>query len=333
MMQSRFDVLGIGNAIYDVLASVDDDFLVRERLVKGEMRLVDASRSRQIYDRIGPAVRASGGSAGNTVSGVAAMGGRAAFIGKVADDMVGDAYAHDMRGFGVHFDVPPLNGGAPTATSIILITPDGERTMNTYLGACQHLGPADVDPDLVASAAITYLEGYLWDPPAAKDAFRKAAQIAHAAGRQVALTLSDTFCVDRWRADFTGLMRTGTVNLLFANEHELKALYGSPSVDDAVAALQEDCPLAAVTLGAEGSLVVTRSEIIAVPAAPVDHVVDLTGAGDLYAGGFLYGLSHGRPLAECATLGGLAAAEVIGHVGARPQTSLADLVRLGRAAA
>lgn len=333
MIQPRFDVLGIGNAIYDVLASVDDDFLVRERLVKGEMRLVDAARSRQIYDRIGPAVRVSGGSAGNTVSGIAALGGRAAFIGKVADDSVGDAYGHDMRGFGVHFDVAPLSGGAPSATSIILITPDGERTMNTYLGACQHLGPADVDPDLVAASAITYLEGYLWDPPAAKDAFRKAAHIAHAAGRRVALTLSDAFCVDRWRSDFTDLLRSGTVNLLFANEHELKALYGSPSVTDAVAALQEDCPLAAITLGAEGSLVVTRTDIIAVPATPVEQVVDLTGAGDLYAGGFLYGLSHGRPLAECATLGSLAAAEIIGHVGARPQSSLADLARLSRVAA
>lgn len=333
MIQPRFDVLGIGNAIYDVLASVDDDFLVRERLVKGEMRLVDAARSRQIYDRIGPAVRISGGSAGNTVSGVAALGGRAAFIGKVADDAVGDAYGHDMRGFGVHFDVAPLSGGAPSATSIILITPDGERTMNTYLGACQHLGPADVDADLVAASAITYLEGYLWDPPAAKDAFRKAAHIAHAAGRRVALTLSDAFCVDRWRSDFTDLLRSGTVNLLFANEHELKALYGSPSVTDAVTALQADCPLAAITLGAEGSLVVTRTDVIAVPAAPVDQVVDLTGAGDLYAGGFLFGLSHGRPLAECATLGSLAAAEVIRHVGARPQTSLADLARQSRVAA
>jgi sugar/nucleoside kinase (ribokinase family) len=326
-MTTRFDVLGIGNAIMDILGPIDDDVLVREGLVKGEMRLVDAGRSAAIYSVIGPATLASGGSAGNTVAGVASLGGRAAFIGKVADDEFGAAYGHDMRSAGIHCATAPLAGAAPTATSIILITPDGERTMNTHLGACLALGPEDVDAAVVAASAVTYLEGYLWDPPAAKEAFRAAARIAHAAGRKVAITLSDSFCVDRHRAEFLELVRTRTVDIVFANEHELRSLYETADLDTAVACLRDDCALAAVTLGAAGSLAVTREETHHVRAAPVERVADATGAGDLYAAGFLFGLSRDRPLAECAMLGGLAAAEVIAHVGPRPQARLADLVR------
>ena len=326
-MTTRFDVLGIGNAIMDVLGRVDDDLIVREQLVRGEMRLVDAERSKAIYEAIGPTTMASGGSAGNTIAGVASLGARAAYIGKVAADPIGEAYAHDMRSAGIHFATPPLEGGAPTSTSIILITPDGERTMNTHLGACLSLGPDDVEPALVRAAAYTYLEGYLWDPPAAKQAFRVAARIAHQANRKVAITLSDSFCVDRHRAEFLELIRTGTVDIVFANEHELKALYETADLDTAVAALRRDCALAAVTLGSEGSLAVTRKDTFHVRAHPVERVVDLTGAGDLYAAGFLVGLSRGMELADCAALGGLAAAEVIGHVGPRPQRPLLDVAR------
>lgn len=327
MTDTRFDVLCIGNAIFDVLASVEEDFLVAESLTKGSMRLVDAEESLRLYDRIGAAVRIPGGCAGNTASGVASLGGRAAFVGKVAADELGDAYGHDMRGAGIHFATPALKDGAPTARSIILITPDGERTMNTYLGACQELGPADVDPATVEAAAITYLEGYLWDPPAAKEAFRRASGVAHAAGRRVAITLSDSFCVDRWRPEFLSLLRTGTVDTLFANEHELKALYETSDLDSAVAAVREDAKLAVVTLGAAGSMAVTREETHHVRAQPVDKVVDLTGAGDLFASGFLTGLARGLPLADCLRLGGIAAAECIGHVGPRPQAKLAEIAR------
>jgi sugar/nucleoside kinase (ribokinase family) len=327
MPETRFDVLTIGNAIFDVLAHVEEDFLVAEGLTKGSMRLVDTEESLRLYGKVGAAVRIPGGCAGNTASGVASLGGRAAFVGKVAADELGDAYGHDMRGAGIHFATAALEGGAPTARSIILITPDGERTMNTYLGACQELGPADVDAATIEAAAIIYLEGYLWDPPAAKEAFRRAAGVAHAAGRRVAITLSDSFCVDRWRPEFLSLIRTGTVDTLFANEHELKALYETADLDTAVAAVRADAGLAIVTLGAAGSMAVTREETHHVRAHPVDKVVDLTGAGDLFASGFLFGLARGLPLADCARLGGIAAAECIGHVGPRPQASLADLAR------
>ena len=325
MTQARFDILGIGNAIFDVLAHVEDDYLVDEELIKGSMRLIDAEEAERLYGNMGPAIRISGGCAGNTASGVASFGGAAAFIGKVAHDTLGDAYGHDMRGFGVHFDTPALQDGAPTARSMILITPDGERTMNTYLGACTHLTEGDIEPDTVGAAKITYLEGYLWDPPAAKIAFRKAARIAHEAGRLVALTLSDSFCVDRYRDEFLDLLRTDAVDILFANEHELRALYQTSDLNSAVNLVREDATMAAVTLGAEGSLAITREETHHVEAAPVDDIVDLTGAGDLYASGFLYGLAKDTDLVTCARLGGLAAAEVISHVGARPQTSLQEI--------
>lgn len=325
MNPPKFDVLCIGNAIVDVLSRTEEDFLVAENLHKGTMHLIDNARADSLYDAMGPAIEASGGSAGNTAAGIASLGGNAAFIGKVANDQFGDVYAHDMRAIGVHFETPRLSEGSATARSMILITPDGERTMNTYLGAAQMLSPDDIDPDVVGNAAITYLEGYLWDPPLAKEAFRRAAAVAHAAGRQVSLTLSDPFCVDRFRAEFLGLMRDGTVDILFANDSELRSLYETASLDAALRALANDCPLAAVTVGPDGAIVVSRDGVTRVHATPVDSVVDLTGAGDLFASGFLFGLARGMTPDDAARLGTVAAAEVIGHIGPRPAASLRDV--------
>jgi sugar/nucleoside kinase (ribokinase family) len=327
MPDLKYDVLGIGNAIVDIIARMEEDFLVREGLAKGAMRLIDADEADRLYDHMGPAIEASGGSAGNTTAGVASFGGKAAFIGKVADDVFGKLYRHDMKATGVRFPTPPLSGGAPTARSMILITPDGERTMNTYLGACQALSPGDIDADVVAASFVTYLEGYLWDPPEAKAAFRRAARIAHGADRKVSITLSDAFCVDRYRAEFLGLIRDGTIDILLANDSELRSLYETASFDTAVDALRRDCRLAAVTMGAEGALVVEPGNVSRVPAIPVETVVDTTGAGDLFAAGFLFGVARALPLTDAARLGTIAAAEVISHIGPRPATSLADLAR------
>lgn len=325
MQATRFDVLTIGNAIVDILARAEDDLLVAEGLTKGMMRLVDADQSAALYAHIGPAIEASGGSAGNTAAGLASLGLATAYIGKVADDHLGGIFRHDITAQGVHFATAPLVGGAPTATSIILITPDGERTMNTHLGACTELGPADIDRAVVAAAGVTYLEGYLWDRPNAKDAFRAACAIAHAHGRKTAMTLSDSFCVDRFRAEFLDLMRSGTVDIVFANDTELKALYETSDLDGAVALLRADCALAAVTLGAEGALAVTPGEIHHAPAFPIERVVDLTGAGDQFAAGFLAGIARGLDLRDAASLGCLCGTEVIGHIGPRPAVSLKDL--------
>ncbi|MBV6659051.1 MAG: adenosine kinase [Devosiaceae bacterium] len=327
MTEPRFDVVAIGNAIFDILAHVEDDFLVREQLVKGSMRLVDGPESARLYNRIGQATRMSGGSAGNTAAAVASLGGRAAYIGKVADDETGRAYAHDMRGIGVHFDIGPLRAaeGIPTATSVILVTPDGERTMNTNLSACQELTVDDIDPDLIRASAITYMEGYLWDPAKAKEAFRYAAKVAKEAGRRVALTLSDSFCVDRYREEFLDLVRSGAVDTLFANEHELKSLYQTADLNTALDALAADAHLGVVTMGAQGSVSVRGDERVAVPAAPVDEIVDLTGAGDVFAGGYLFGLAAEMPLKVCADLGHLAGGHVIQQMGPRPQASLRQM--------
>lgn len=331
MTRARHHVLGIGNAIVDVISRTEDDFLVREGLVKGSMRLIDATEADRLYGHMGPAKEISGGSAGNTIAGLAGLGAKTAYFGKVADDHLGKVFAHDIRAVGVHFDTVPLAPSAtdfaPTARSMILVTPDGERTMNTFLGACTHLTPNDVDEAVVADSAVVYLEGYLWDPPAAKEAFRKAAAIAHAHGRRVALTLSDSFCVDRWRTEFLELIRSGTVDVLLANQAEVKALYETGDVDSAVAALRNDVALAAVTLSDEGSLVVSAEGVVRVAASPVETVVDTTGAGDLYAAGFLYGLTHDFDHAASAELGGLLAGEIIGHIGARSQAVLIDLAR------
>jgi len=325
MTDAKFEVLGIGNAIVDVIAKAEDDFIVREKLIKGSMRLIETSEAERLYGLMGQAIQTSGGCAGNTAAGVASFGGRAAFIGKVADDALGQVYRHDMRALGIHFPTQPLIDSYPTARSMILITPDGERTMNTYLGASQQLSPSDIDQATVAAARITYLEGYLWDPPLAKDAFRKAAAIAHEASRQVALTLSDSFCVDRYREEFFGLIRDGSVDIIFANSAEVHSLYQTADFDTALKQLREDARLAAVTAGGDGAFVVSRDAIELVPAHPVESLVDTTGAGDLFAAGFLYALARRLPHATCAAFGHLAAAEVISHIGPRPAVSLSEM--------
>jgi adenosine kinase len=325
MAAPRYDVLGIGNAIVDVIARAEDDFLVAQGMHKGAMALIDEARAQAIYAAMGPAVESSGGSAANTIVGVASFGARAAFVGTVKDDELGRTFAHDIRAANVAFDVKPAKDGPSTARCYIMVTPDGERTMNTYLGAAQDLGPADIDEAAVASAAVVYLEGYLWDPPRAKEAFVKAAAIAHKAGRQVALTLSDSFCVDRYRAEFLDLIRKGTVDILFANEHELHSLYETADFDTGVKALQRDARLAVVTRSAKGCMVVSAEGLEAVNAVPVEQVADVTGAGDLFAAGFLVGLARGQDRRTAARLGALAAAEVIQHIGARPAVSLKAL--------
>ncbi len=327
MASARFDVLGIGNAIVDVIARTEEDFLLKQGMHKGTMALIDEARAQAIYAAMGPAIETSGGSAANTIVGLASLGSRAAFIGKVKDDELGRTFAHDIRAAGAAYTTPPASDGPSTARCYVLVTPDGERTMNTYLGAAQDLHPADIDADLVAASAVLYLEGYLWDPKNAKDAFLKAAKIAHEAGRTVALSLSDAFCVDRWRGEFLDLMRTGTVDLIFANEAELHSLYQTSDFDTAVAALRSDVGTAVVTRSEKGCIVLGPDGIEAVPAFPVERVVDTTGAGDLFAAGFLSGLARGADDRTCGRLGALAAAEVIGHLGARPETSLRDLAR------
>jgi adenosine kinase len=327
MPESRYDVLGIGNAIVDVLARTEDDFLVKHGMHKGAMALIDEARAEAIYAAMGPSTQISGGSGANTIAGVASFGARAAFIGKVKDDPLGKAFTHDIRATGVAFSTKPAADGPSTARCYVLVTPDGERTMNTYLGAAQNLTPADIDENAIAAAEITYLEGYLWDPPQAKEAFRKAAQAAHGADRLVALTLSDAFCVDRYRDEFLHLMRTGAVDLIFANERELTSLYQTSDFDGAVAALQGDVKLAVVTRSEKGCVVVSRESHDVVAAAPIDKLVDATGAGDLFAAGFLTGLAREQDLRNCARLGAIAAAEVIQHLGARPETSLKALAQ------
>jgi sugar/nucleoside kinase (ribokinase family) len=327
MPSARFDVLGIGNAIVDVIARTEEDFLLKQGMHKGTMALIDEARAQAIYAAMGPAIETSGGSAANTIVGLSSLGSRSAFIGKVKDDELGRTFAHDIRAAGATYTTPPASDGPSTARCYVLVTPDGERTMNTYLGAAQDLHPADIDAELVAASAVLYLEGYLWDPKNAKDAFIKAAKIAHEAGRTVALSLSDAFCVDRWRAEFLQLMRSRTVDLIFANEAELHSLYQTSDFDSAVAALRPDVSTAVVTRSEKGCIVLGPDGIEAVPAFPVERVVDTTGAGDLFAAGFLSGLARGADDRTCGRLGALAAAEVIGHLGARPEASLRDLAR------
>lgn len=325
MPTAMLDVLCLGNAIVDLLCMVEEDFLLAQGVTKGSMTLIDEPRAEQLHRDMGQVIVKSGGSGANTAVGVASFGARAAFIGKVKQDDVGSFFTRDIRDTGVTFTTAHATEGAATARSFILVTPDGQRSMNTFLGACQGLTEADVDPDLVRGSAITYLEGYLWDPPAAKTAFKKAAALAHAAGRKVAITLSDSFCVDRYRAEFLDLIRSKTVDIVFSNESELHALYQTSDFNTAVAALRADCALAAVTLGAAGASVLTPDAIVSVPAVPIANLVDTTGAGDLFASGFLAGLSRGADHETCARLGTLAAAEIIQHVGARPAKTLKHL--------
>jgi len=322
---TRFDVIAIGNAIVDILVHAEDEFLNTHGLLKGAMALVDSDAAQSLYDKVGPAVECSGGSAANTIAGLASLGGRGAFVGKVRDDQLGRVFIHDMRAAGVHFETPPAAHGPATATSLVLVTPDAERTMQTYLGACVDLGPADIDVDAVGDAAVTYLEGYLWDPPAAKEAFLKAADAAHQRGRKVALSLSDPFCVDRHRDDFAELV-TNHVDILFANEDEILSLYQVDEFDAALQIVRGQCDIAAMTRGAKGCVVVRGDEVHIIDAEAVDTVVDTTGAGDAFAAGFLSGYTQREELAIAARMGNIAAAEVISHLGARPATPLKELV-------
>jgi sugar/nucleoside kinase (ribokinase family) len=330
MAEAKYDVLGIGNAIFDVLVQTDEGFLARHGMTKGGMALIDEARATAIYQDMGPATEMSGGSAANTIVGIANLGARAAYVGKVKDDQIGRLYTHDIRAAGVAFETRPAADGPATGCSYILVTPDGERTMNTYLGAAQDLTPADIDAAEIAASHIVYLEGYLWDPKSAKEAFVKAATIAHGAGRQVALTLSDSFCVDRYRDEFLELMRKGTVDLIFANEAELHSLYQTSDFDTALKQLRNDTRLGVVTRSEKGCVVASKDGVVAAPAFPIDRLVDTTGAGDLFAAGFLFGLVRNAGYENAGRLGALAAAEVIQHIGARPQVSLKELARQNR---
>ena len=325
-MSSTFDVVGIGNAIVDIIARCDEAFLATHGATKGHMRLVDEQQVSQLYDAVGPAIEISGGSAANTIAGIASLGGATAYIGKVADDEFGRIFAHDIRAAGVVYDTPPAQAGLPTARSLVLVTPDGERTMNTFLGVSPQLGPAEIDAKVISGGNILYLEGYLFDQDAAKNGFREAAKIAKEAGRLVSMTLSDGFCVDRHRAEFLDFI-TADVDILFANESEITALYEVNTFDAALQRVKADTRLAALTRSEQGSVVVAGPETIAVPAFPVDSVVDTTGAGDLFAAGFLFGYARDFELRRCAELGSLAAAEIISHIGARPEKNLHELAK------
>jgi sugar/nucleoside kinase (ribokinase family) len=324
---SDFDVLTIGNAIVDIISRCEDDFLVENAITKGAMNLIDAERAELLYSRMGPAVEASGGSAGNTASGVASFGGRAAYFGKISNDQLGHIFTHDLRSQGVHFQTRALQGHPPTARSMIFVTPDGERSMNTYLGACVELGPDDIEPDVVAGSKVIYFEAYLWDPPRAKEAIRQAARIAHAHGRKVAISLSDPFCVDRYRDEFLDLMRSGTVDIVFANHAEALSLYQTSSFEMALDLMAADCALSAVTMSEEGSIILAEGKKIKVDAMPVTQVVDTTGAGDLYAAGFLHGYTQGYGLGDCGRLASMAASLVIQQIGPRVMGSLAQEAR------
>lgn len=318
------DVLTIGNALVDVLAHADDALLAELGLVKGSMNLVDAERSAEVYRAMGPGIEVSGGCAANTATGIVSLGGTAAFIGKVCDDQFGGVYRHDLASVGVECLVPVHTGsGEATGSSIIMVTPDGERTMNTHLGIAAQVSVDDIDPAAVASAGLVYVEGYLWDIESTKDAIRKAVG-ALAPGARFAFTMSDSFCVERHREEFLGLAED-SIDVLFANDAEVRALYEVETFEDALPRLRARRGISFVTRGAEGSVVIAGDEVHAVAADPVDAVVDATGAGDLYAAGALYGLARGADLPTCARLGSLAAAEVISHLGARPQTSLRAL--------
>lgn len=326
MADSLYDVVGIGNAIVDVIASADDAFLIRHGLAKGTMTLIDWARAESLYAAMGPAVEVSGGSAANTIAAVASLGGRAAFIGKVKDDQLGGIFRHDIVALGITFAGLPATDGLSTGRCLILVTPDAHRTMNTFLGVSADLGTEDVDAGVVAAAHTTYLEGYLWDRPRAKEAFVAAAHIAHQAGRTVALSLSDPFCVDRHRDDFQQLVDRH-VDVLFANEDEIVSLYQEHSFDAALQRVRHHCPIAVLTRSEKGAVIVAGDDVHIVDAEKVQQVVDSTGAGDAYAAGFLWALARGMRLETCGRIAAVCAAEVISHVGARPETSLAELVR------
>jgi sugar/nucleoside kinase (ribokinase family) len=325
MTDASLDVVGVGNAIVDVLTQADDAQLEQLGLAKGAMTLIDSDRAEELYGKMGAGIEVSGGSAANTLAGIASLGGTCAYIGKVRDDQLGEVFNHDIRAAGVDYRSRAVTSGPQTARCLIFVTPDAQRTMQTFLGVSVDLGPDDIDPEAIGQAAITYLEGYLFDKEDAKEAFVKAAEIAHAAGRKVALSLSDPFCVDRHRAAFLHLVE-GHIDILFANEAEITSLYEVEDFDAAVAKVRGHCEIAALTRGADGSVIVTADEFIEIAAEPVDKVVDTTGAGDLFAAGVLFGITHGYELAVCGKIGSIASAEIISHYGARPETPLAPLI-------
>ena len=319
------DALTIGNALVDVLATVDEGFLVRENIVKGSMNLVDIKRSKHLHSLVNSRTEMSGGSAANTAYGLASLGGRAGFIGKISADRLGESFSHDLDTVGVKFFPGVTCETEDTGRCLIVVTPDGNRTMNTFLGAASLLDAADISKTAVQSAAVVFLEGYLFDKDAAKEAFRTAAEYAHAAGRKVALTLSDSFCVDRHRADFLSLVKND-IDILFSNEDELKALYQVDSINDGLHQLRDNCEFAAVTRNEHGSVVIDGDEVVIIDAEPVDSVVDATGAGDMYAAGFLYGFVRGKPIEQCGKIGSIVASEVITHMGPRPLVPLTTVV-------
>src|SRR3954447_26182214 len=325
MAGTRLDVLTIGNAIVDVIADADDSFLAAEGLTKGSMRLIDAEEAERLYSHMRSAREVSGGCAGNTAAGIAALGGKAAFVGQVANDQLGQFYRHDLTAAGVEFTTPAGDVGEPTARSMILVTPDGHRTMNTFLGAAQHLPASALDEAQIWSSAILYLEGYLWDPETPRSAMVRAIEVAREAGRKVAFTLSDTFCVDRHRDGFNQLLDGGRIDSLFANRAEVEALAGVAHLDSAVAAIAPNVETLVVTRSEDGALAVRGSERADVSAEPIEKLVDTTGAGDLFAAGFLLGTARGQSLGESLRLGAICAAEVIQHYGARPETDLRAL--------
>ena len=326
MPDSRLDVLCIGNAIVDVIAAADDAFLAAEGLDKGSMRLIDSDEATRLYGRMGPGREISGGSAGNTAAGLAMLGASAGFVGQVAADQLGEVYRHDIRSLGIEFTTPVLDDGVPTARCLVLVTPDAQRTMNTFLGAAQNLTVDALDEDQVRRAGIVYLEGYLWDPETPRAAMERAIDVAREVGNKVAFTLSDSFCVERHRDGFNALIDSGRLDILFANEAEIVSLTGEPDFDAAVAAAARRVPLLVVTRGEHGAVAVAGEARAQVPAEPVAEIVDTTGAGDLFAAGFLAGLSQRRPLRDCLRIGAIAAAEVISHYGARPEADLKALV-------
>ncbi len=327
MNNPKYDVLAIGNAIVDVIANVDDNFIINQKLNKGGMTLIDAEQAKSLYDHMPQSREISGGSAANTLAGLAALGRKCAFIGQVADDQLGEVFTHDIRAGGIHFDVPARKEGPPTARCLILVTPDAQRTMNTFLGASQYLPAATIDPALIADAAILYVEGYMWDPEEPRAAIRAALPIARAAGRKTAFTLSDAFVIDRYRADFQAMIDKGEIDILFANEVEIMSLAQNDDFDAAVAATAAKVPLLVVTRGEHGAIAVENGVQVAVSAEPVTQLVDTTGAGDLFAAGVMAGLAEGRPLDQCLTMGAVCAAEIISHYGARPEADIAALVK------
>ena len=326
MSEATYDVVAIGNAIVDVIAQADHEFIAREGMTAGSMRLIDADEATGLYGRMGPGREISGGSAANTLAGMAALGARCGFIGQVANDQLGQVFIHDLRATGVTFDVPPREGEPPTGRCLILVTPDGQRTMNTFLGASHYLPVAALDEELIASGAILYLEGYMWDPEEPRAAMRSAILTARKAGRRVAFTLSAAFVIDRYRTDFQALIDESLIDILFANEEEIIALTQIEDCEEAIAAVRHKVPLLVVTRSEKGAIAMWNGERVSVPAEPIERVVDTTGAGDLFAAGFLYGHARGEPLAECLRLGAIAAAEVISHFGARPEADLKTLI-------